>query len=244
MGLFRRNGPVVFEPYGSRRRSGWPIPRWLMILVLGIGLGAGGLLYLQENYLPKRMTPAQSQRLQAQFDEVDAERRTLKAQLATATAEATSAREQAQQQAKAASAETAKLSAELAGARQAIDRLEKDIALFEEILPPDPRDGVVAVRAARFDSEGGELGYHVLLTREQAGGKPFTGVLQFAVAGQGASGRSETVTLDPLDVSLGRYQHLQGSLPLPEGFTGRRATIRVLDRVEGRMLGMRVINVR
>jgi hypothetical protein len=244
MGLFRRSGPVVFDPYGSRRRSGWPIPRWLMILSLGIALGAGGLFYVQENHLPARLTPAESKRLQARFDEVDAERQTLRGELDQATRDAKALQQQTEQQAKAARAEIARLSAELADARQSVQRLEQDLVLFEEVLPPDPRDGSIEVRAARFANEGGELAYHVLLTREQKGGKPFEGVMQLAVAGQRAGGRSETVTLDPVEVSFADYQHLKGSLPLPEGFTARQTTIRVLAGEGGRTLGMRVIRVR
>ena len=123
-----------------------------------------------------------------------------------------------------------------------VDRMRKDIALFERILPPDPRGGTIGVRAARLSGEGGKLDFHVLLTREAAA-KPFDGVMELVVAGRRANGRNESVTLDPVAVSIGSYGHLQGSLPLPEGFAARQVTIRVLDQPGGRQLGMRVINV-
>ena len=63
MALFRSNKPVVFDPYGSRRRSGGPLPRWLVILLAGAALGAGALHYVQQNHLPPRLTPAESQAL-------------------------------------------------------------------------------------------------------------------------------------------------------------------------------------
>lgn len=243
MALFGRNKPVVFDPYGSSRRSGFPIPRWLIILMLGIVLGAGGLFYAEENYLPPRLTPAESQRLQAHAAQLEAERQRLQAELDKTTAEARAAAETAARQIASTQAENKKLSTELAAARESVAPLQRDLALFAEILPPDPRGGAVAVRAANFANDAGNLDYHVLLTRDQKDGKPFEGVVELAVAGSRA-GRTETITLDPLPVSLERYRHLQGKLPLPPGFEGRQVTVRVLDRVGGRQLGMRVLYVR
>ncbi|HEY0877372.1 MAG TPA: DUF6776 family protein [Zeimonas sp.] len=233
MALFGRGGPVVFEPYGYRKRRSWGIPRWLVLLLLGIALGAGGLLYVQEEYLPARLSPEESQRLQARVSELEAERVQLQSSLDEATAKS-----------RASEAETKRLSAELVAAREQAQQLQQDIALFEDVLPPDPRDGAIGVRAARFSNENGSLAYHVLLTRETKAGKPFRGVMQLVVSGSRASGANATVTLDPLDVNLASYEHLQGTLPLPDGFTARQTTIRVLDAPNGRLQGMRVINVR
>ena len=57
--MFGRSRPVVFDPYPSRRSRGRP-PAWLVTAVLGIALGAGGVLYVQERYLPQRLSPEQS----------------------------------------------------------------------------------------------------------------------------------------------------------------------------------------
>lgn len=232
MGLFRRDGPVVFERHAYGRRRSRSVPRWLLWLLAGIVVGAGGLFYAQEEYLPPRLTAAESQQLQARVGELDAQRQRLQAALEKATAEAKAAQDGSE-----------RLAAELADARQSVERLRADLALFDEVLPPDPRGGSVAVRAAKFANDGGRLAYHVLLTRERKGGKPFAGVMELAVAGDRA-GRNETIDLGPVEVSLAGYQHLRGSLPLPAGFAARQVTIRVLDRTGGAMQGMRVINVR
>ena len=50
--------------------------------------------------------------------------------------------------------------------------------------------------------------------------------------------------LGPVDVSVGSYQNLRGNLPLPAGFKPRQATVQVLDRPDGKRLGMRVMNVK
>jgi hypothetical protein len=44
-------------------------------------------------------------------------------------------------------------------------------------------------------------------------------------------------------VSIGSYDSVRGTLPLPKGFKPRQTTIQVLDKVGGRLMGMRVINV-
>jgi len=90
--------------------------------------------------------------------------------------------------------------------------------------------------------QGDTLAYNVVLSREHAGKNPFAGVLQLVVAG--ASGRaSETVTLAPVPISIGLYDTVRGTLPLPQGFTPRQTTINVLDKVGGKLMGMRVMNV-
>lgn len=233
MGLFRRNGPVVFERHAYGRRRSWAVPRWLLLLLAGIAMGAGGLYYAQQEYLPPRLSAEESQQLQARVGELGAERQRLQAALDKATAEATAAR-----------ADGERLTGELAAARQSVERQQKDLALFDDVLPPDPRGGAIGVRAAKFVNDSGQLAYHVLLTRDQKGGRPFKGVMELVVAGERAGGRADTITLDPVDVSLAGYQHLHGKLPLPAGFVARQATIRVLDRAAGTQHGMRVFNVR
>jgi hypothetical protein len=232
MGLFQRSGPVVFERHAYGRRRSWNVPPWLLALLAGIAVGAGGLYYAQQEYLPARLSPEESQQLQGQLDELARERGRLTVALDKATAEAGAAR-----------AESERMTGALAEARQSVERLQKDIALFDEVLPPDPRGGPIGVRAAKFVTDGGQLAYHVLLTRERKSGKPFKGVMEVVAAGE-RGGRNETVTLGTVDVALAGHQHLQGSLPLPAGFTARQTTLRVLDRAGGTMHGMRVFNLR
>ncbi|MBN9427309.1 MAG: hypothetical protein J0H09_12460 [Burkholderiales bacterium] len=232
MGLFRRKGPLVFEPYSYRRRRSWSVPRWLLWLLSGIAIGAGGLYYVQQEYLPPRLSTEDSVRLQGSVSAL--EQRTAQLQAALDKAEADG---------KAVRGETARLHTELDAARQAVARLEKDLALFDEVLPPDPRDSPIGVRAAKFANDAGQLGYHVLLTRERKGGKAFRGQLEFVVAGE-RGGREQTVTLNPVELSFADYQHVKGSLPLPAGFLARQVTVRVLDRAGGTQQGMRVINAR
>ena len=111
-------------------------------------------------------------------------------------------------------------------------------------LPPDPRGGAVEVRAARFGVDDGALTYDLVLTRDRSAAKPLAGVLQLLVTGTNARGVETTATLQPVNVSIGPYESLRGSVPLPEGFKPRQATLNVLDGPGGRALGKRVMYVK
>ncbi len=200
-------------------------------MLFGVGLGAGGVLFVQESYLPPRLGAEASAQLRASFERADAERQRLQAELKS-TAD----------RLRAALGDNKRLTTEVGVRGDAVQRLREDIGSLIASLPPDPRNAPVAVRAARFEVQGDTLTYNVVLSRERAGREPFGGVMQLVVAG--ASGRAgDTVSLAPVPVSVGLYDSVRGSLPLPQGFKPRQTTIQVLDKVGGRLMGLRVINV-
>lgn len=227
-----RSRPVPFEPYG-RRRSRWRLPRWLVLLLAGIAVGAGSVVVIQERYLPPRLSAAESAKLSKAFEQAEAQRLRLTSELSGTT-----------KRLETALAERKGLADELAVSRATAERLRDDVASVVASLPPDPRGGVVEVRAGQFTAKGGMLAYDVVLTRGRATGKPIAGVMQLAVTGESARGGASTVALQSVAVSLGSHQVVRGSLPLPEGFRPHQTTVQVLDRVGGKPLGMRVMLVK
>jgi hypothetical protein len=230
--MFGRFKPVPFEPYG-RRRSRFRLPRWLVLLLLGIASGALGVVVLQERYLPPRLSADASARLRAAFEQADADRSRLQGQLADTT-----------RKLDAALADKAALGKELEAGRATTERLRKDLGAAVAALPPDPRGGSVEVRAGQFSARGGVLSYDVVLTRERSGGRVINAVMQFVVSGDAGRGSESTATLEAVPLSIGAHEVARGSVALPAGFNPRQATIRILDRVGGNQLGMRVMLVK
>jgi hypothetical protein len=83
-----------------------------------------------------------------------------------------------------------------------------------------------------------------VLARERAGSTPLTGIMQHVVAGTPPRGGDTTVRLKPVAISIGSVETVRGGAALPEGFDPRQATINVLDRPDGKLLGMRVMHVK
>jgi hypothetical protein len=223
--------PVVFDPYRRQRRSPWRVPPWLVLLVIGGAIGAGGVVAVQEQWLPPRLSASESQALRTQLAQAQAERDRANADLAAATLKMDSAL-----------AERKSIADELAADRERTKNSRADNEFLIASLPPDPRGGVVEVRAARLSRQRGALDYEVLLTRGKGANQPVAGVMQFVVSGL-AGGVERHITLEPIKVSVNSTLSLRGSLPLPETFNPRQTTIQVLDRVGGKLLGMRVMLV-
>ena len=230
--MFGQSKPVAFERYG-RRRSRWRLPRWLVLLLGGIVIGAAGVVGVQERYLPPRLSADASTKLRGAFDEADAERLRLKGELGETTKRAATAL-----------ADKKGLADELAASRASAERSRDDVTSVVASMPPDPRGGGVEVRAGRFAAKAGLLVYDIVLSRERAAGKPMAGVMQLVVTGDSARSAQTTVTLKPVALSIGSHEVVRGSLPLPEGFKPRQTTIQVLDRAGGKLLGMRVMLVK
>lgn len=229
--MFGRPKPVVLDRYGSRR-SRAVLPRWLLLLLLGAGLGIAAVMYIQERVLPPRLSVSESAQLRQSFEQADAERLRLQGELGKTG-----------EQLKMALADKDRLTRELTASRDAVERLREDVGALVASLPPDPRGSAVAVRAARFEVDGNALVYDVVLSRDRAA-QPFRGVLQFVVAGTPADGPERTLRLEPVPISVGRYESVRGSLPLPDGFRPRQTTVQVLDRPGGKLSGMRVLYVK
>jgi hypothetical protein len=230
--MFGQSKPVVFDRYAGRRPRR-RVPRWLLILLLGVASGAAGVLVAQERYLPPRLSASESAHLRSTLEQAQGDRMRLQDELGTTT-----------RKLEAALAERKSLAEQLEASRQSVQRLRSDVSALVAALPPDPRGGAVQVRAARFESAPGKLSYDIVLSRERAGGKPLNGVLQLVVTGAPRRGGENNVKPQPVAVSLGSVETLHGELGLPEGFDPRQATIQVLDHPAGKLLGMRVMLVK
>lgn len=228
--MWGQNKPVVLS-YG-RPKSRFALPPWLVLLILGAAAGAAGVVYVQEKHLPPRLSASASTELRTAYEQADAERKKLAADLAAVTGKLD-----------AALADAKRANDEAAAARAGSEKVRLDLEFAADALPPDPRGGVVEVRAGRLLRKGAVLSYEVALTRA-GGGKPIGAVLQLSVVGDGANGAETRIVGKPVALSIGSHEFARGTQPLPDGFRPRQATITVLDRPDGRQLGMRVMFVK
>jgi hypothetical protein len=224
--------PVTFDPY-RKQRLAWRPPRWLVFLLIGAAIGAAGIVLVQEQVLEPRLSASESATLRASLEQAERDRTRLRAELAAATSKL-----------EATLVDSKAIAGELAADRERTKNSRADFDFLMASLPPDPRAGVVEVRAARLTRQRGALGYEVLLTRAKPGTQPLAGVMQFVVAGVGPGGAERHITLEPIKISVAAHQSLRGSLALPDSFTPRQTTINVLERVGGKPLGMRVMYVK
>jgi hypothetical protein len=224
--------PVPFEPAGFRRsRRG--LPRWMLLLIAGLVAGAGGVLYVQAYHLPPRLSPEAGERLRVALERAEAEQKRLNDELTATTRKLEEALTQKDGAAN-----------DYAASRSTIEQLRQDVASLVAALPPDPRDGNVAVRSGELRVREGKLVWELVLSRGvRPGSAPLAGVLQLVATGSTARGSEGSVALAPVPMQLGSHGVLRGSAPLPEGFVPREATIRVLDRPGGAQFGMRVLRV-
>ncbi|KGD98993.1 membrane protein [Achromobacter sp. RTa] len=231
--MFGRSQRAVFKPSvyqpGQRTRR---MPRWLVLLLVGIALGAGGVLFLQTNYGPQRLTVEQSEQLHSELSAANLERQRLQTQL-----------EETTQQRDANKTGHEKLTSDLAEARSKIETLNKELVLFQDAMPADPRGGNLGIRSGTFKRAPGQLDYQVLVMREDRQGAPFKGTLTFTIEGTYSNGRAATVTPEGPELNVDRYDYAIGQLKLPDGFTPKVVVLRVMDGAQ-KQHAMRIYYVR
>lgn len=223
----------VFKPtaYGHSRRKR-RIPRWLVLMITGMVLGAGGLLFVQKSYGPPKLTVEQSQALHDEINHVKAENQRLQSQITLAE------RERNDSLAKVDSIED-----RLENHDNIVNALKQDIKLFADAMPPDPRNTSPGIRAATLKNNDGKLDYTVLLMQNSEDADEFKGTMNFNVMGRYPNGRTGYIDLDPIEVAFGRYDHAQGSVELPSSMVARQVTIQVFPEGSQRAAAMRIINV-
>jgi len=113
--VFGRSKPVVLFAHGGRARK--RVPRWLVLLLIGIGLGVAGVFFVQERVLPPRLSSDASNKLQAAYEKADSERIRLSTDLANTS-----------KRLEAALAERKRAVDESANSKQTSDRLRQDLA--------------------------------------------------------------------------------------------------------------------
>jgi hypothetical protein len=229
--LLSPSKPVAFYS-SSRRRHRFRPPRWLVLLLVGIGLGIAGVIFIQERYLPPRISVAAGEQLRNALGSSEAARLKQAADLEETSNRLAASLKEGRQRAD-----------ELADSRAATGRLQEDLKAIVSTLPPDPRGGVVEIRAGRFVATGSSLNYTLVLSHGRATEAALPVSVQYVVSGDAAHGTATVFTSAAQAASVGSSSVQHGTIALPEGLKPRQVAIRVLDRGGSKALGMRVLEV-
>jgi hypothetical protein len=231
--MFGSSKRRVFKPtaYGSSRTPR-RIPRWLVLMLTGVVLGAGGLLFLQKSYGPTRLTVEQSEQLHYDLNSANMDKQRLQSQLSQQSRELTELRNNLRTQ-------TEKLKV----AQEQVSKLTTDLQLFADAMPADPRGTSPGIRAASFTGKAGQLDYQILVMQDNDKVRDFSGDVELVVAGRYANGKSGNIDLPPFPIQLQQYTHAHGSTPLPEGFTPRQVTIKITENGSKKLSATRTLHV-
>ncbi|PLC48751.1 hypothetical protein CR159_16535 [Pollutimonas subterranea] len=231
--MFGSSKRRVFQPtaYGNTRRSR-RIPRWVVLMLSGIVLGAGGLLFLQKSYGPTRLTVEQSEQLHYDLNSSNMDKQRLQSQF-----------NQQAHDLKQKTTTVADQATQLKQAQEQVTKLTAEVQLFADAMPPDPRGTSPGIRAASFRSEDGQLHYQILVMQDKGKTQAFTGEVELVVAGRYANRKSGNIDLPPFPIELEQYSHVGGAAALPEGFTPRQVTIKITEQGSKKLSATRTIRV-
>ena len=230
---------AVFKPSPyetSRRRKG--LPRWVVLMLLGILIGASGVLFVQTSYGPKQLSVMDSQKLIGEMNSTTLEKQKLQSQVDELSQKLELERSESAQARKSLEEEVSKLQA-------LVVPLKEQLNLFAQTLPFDPKYGAVGISTAQFiqGKSGGKISYLIWVMQEKADRPIFTGKLLLAFEGRHADGRNETISINPIALNVAHYQHITGQADLPEGFVARRVSAKILDADGKKQLTWRVMQV-
>lgn len=239
MGLFGRSSRQVFKPspYDTRRR-GRRLPRWFILLVVGILIGSGGTLILQASYGPKRLTLLESQKLTDNLAAVSLERQQLQSDLAELQRQLESGKSSAEKT-------IDELRAEIKQLNDQAQPLRDEVALFAKALTAGVKFDPIGIAAASFEQPQGsaQLRYQVVLAQQNDQLPAYNGRIEVTFEGRYPNGRSGSLKAIVVPFTLKHYQHLTGNIEMPNSLQAVRATLRVYPADGQRALTYRTYEV-
>lgn len=235
MSLFGSSKRPAFKPtpYGYTRRSKG-IPRWLVLMLAGIALGAGGVLFLQRSYGPPRLTTEQSEQLRMDLNSATLDKQRYQTESKQLKENLDKSTQTVQEQSK-----------KITQLQQDYTHLESGVAGLLQAIPPDPRGTSPGIRAADIVHTGKQLNYSILLIQDpkEGGTQAFDGQAKLIATGHYSNGQTVHIDVATLPLHMMRYTELQGKAPLPEGFRARQLTIQVTPASSDKIIATRTLRV-
>lgn len=239
MGMFGGSRRQVFKPspYDTRRKSRG-LPRWFILLVLGILIGGGGVLILQASYGPKRLSMLESQQLTDQLASVTLERQQLQSDVITLENRLKTTQNQAEQSA-------SEMRAELSALQSRVEPMREEIDMFLNAITSDVTFDPVGISGASFEQapDSDSLAYRILIVQEDNQQPTYDGRIEVTFEGRYPNGKSGAIKALVEPFSVGHYQQLQGELTFPDRFKASRATLRIYEAEGSRALSYRTFKI-
>jgi hypothetical protein len=239
MALNPRSTRKAFKPspYHSHRNSRG-LPRWLILLVLGMLLGSGGVILLQASYGPKRLTVLESEKLTSDYTSLLVRDQTQQNTILTLTAQLKSSQGASEQAMQIAQSEILTL-------KQQVEPAEQSLKIFKRVLAASMRFEPVGIAGDQFtqSKQKTALNYELLLLQATDAKSDFNGTADITFEGTYPNGRAGAIKTSALPLKIASYQLVQGSLEFPPGFIATKGTIRVYKPDSNRALGWRTFNV-
>jgi len=239
MGMFGGSRRQVFKPspYDTRRRSKG-LPRWFILLVVGILIGGGGVLILQASYGPKRLTMLESQRLTDELASLSLERQQLQAEVTGLQSRLKTTQGQADQS-------ISELRNELSELQERVKPLRDEVSMFLKAITNNVKMDPIGISGASFvqASNSEKLDYHILVVQENEQQPKYDGRIEVTFEGRYPNGKSGAIKALVVPFSVGHYQHLSGELTFPNQFQATRATLRIYQADGNRALSYRTFSV-
>ncbi len=239
MGIFGRSRRQVFKPspYDTRRRSR-KLPRWFILLVIGVLVGSGGTLILQASYGPKRLTILESQKLTDDLAAVTLERQKLQADLTVLKRDLDSSKGDATKT-------IADLRSQIDVLNKRLQPLRDEVALFTKAISTGVAFDPIGITGARFVQAKGsdKLQYQILLVQADEKQPVYKGRAEVTFEGTYPNGRAGALKALTIPFELGHYQHLVGEIEIPNSLQAARATLRIYQGDGQRAVSYRTYRV-
>lgn len=220
-------------PYGYTRRSRG-IPRWLLLLITGIVLGAGGVLFLQRSYGPQRLTVEQSEQLRMDLNTANLENQRLNTESKTLRQDLGKAQAAQKDQ-----------SAQVEQLRKHAADMEAGVASLIAAIPPDPRGSSPGIRSTDMILHDDGLHYQILLIQDPRKGETdiqnLRGEVKLIGIGTYPNGNSAYVPLGTQALDMGRYTVVEGQAELPKAYRLHQVTVQIMAEGSDKVIATRTV---
>lgn len=226
-----------FRPssYGyKRRRRG--IPRWLLLLITGVIIGAGGVIFLQRSYGPQLLTAEQSEQLRMELNSATIENQRLQSDHKKQTETISKSEGQ-----------ITNLNKQIEQLREDNNNIKAGVSSLIKAIPADPRGGNPGIRSADMVLKDDGLNYKVLLIqntpKDESAIENIKGKVKLIAIGSYSNGNTGYVDIGTEDINMSLYTVVQGVADLPKGFRIRQVTIQVTNEGSDKVISTRTIRV-